>query len=318
MKYFKYTIIPLLVILISGCIDDDNKDCEPTVEQTPVNLRFSYVGDSTTQIFDQKIQKVNLFVFNSEKRNILVKTIDKSDLLKLRGVELNIPSGDYYVVCVGNAFGDTKVDSDLNSVMDSMRVSHPNVINKTDVTTNDSLYYGIKKITVSSSNSKKYKTQQAVQDTVKFVSAHIKMHIEVAGLLLDNIINSTTKSTTATQYPSLVVENLVASINLANITSKELYSYYPIIKHNIEQNIYYTDFNILRIQPQSSVVLNLKDPAGKSLYSMKLSDFLAKYAQFNLTKNELTIGIKIQMTAQGVSVTVPQWVINEGGNAVMQ
>ena len=53
MKYTKYILSLMFLASLNGCIDEDMSDC-------PGNclLEFSYVGDGTTQIFQDKIHKV--------------------------------------------------------------------------------------------------------------------------------------------------------------------------------------------------------------------------------------------------------------------
>ena len=53
MKYTKYILSLMFLASLNGCIKEDMSDC-------PGNclLEFSYVGDGTTQIFQDKIHKV--------------------------------------------------------------------------------------------------------------------------------------------------------------------------------------------------------------------------------------------------------------------
>ena len=58
MKYTKYILFLDVLASLNGCIKEDMSDC-------PGNclLEFSYVGDGTTQIFQDKIHKVDMYVF---------------------------------------------------------------------------------------------------------------------------------------------------------------------------------------------------------------------------------------------------------------
>ena len=55
MKYTKYILSLMFLASLNGCIKEDMSDC-------PGNclLEFSYVGDGTTQIFQDKIHKVDM------------------------------------------------------------------------------------------------------------------------------------------------------------------------------------------------------------------------------------------------------------------
>ena len=78
MKYIQTITILLLLVLATGCINDDMSECERTY------LYFSYKGDGVTQIFNQKIGKVNLYVFDSENHLVDTKLIDQNeDLVRM-------------------------------------------------------------------------------------------------------------------------------------------------------------------------------------------------------------------------------------------
>lgn len=298
LKHMRFILLSLLAVLMSGCISDDYDDCEPAF------IHFSYTGDGTAQIFDQKIEKVDFFVFNSDKRNILIQSVSKSELMQNHGVRLDVPPGDYYILCVGNAFENTLIETEQGADMNKMRISNLNLMEKKNALTNDSLYFGYKKITIPD-----LEHYYKVEDTVRFVSSHIKVYLEVGGI--SNTDASTTKAF-ASGMPKLVINNLAGSIDFENHQTKDLYSYYPKFLYNAEQEVYYTKISLMRFQKESSVTIGLEDSSGKPIYSMKMTDFLNKYAQFDLDKNEVTINISIDFTPQGVSVKAPDWNIDNG------
>ena len=47
----------LLLVTVTGCIKENLDDCETT-------LYFSYLGDGTKEIFPQKIEKVDMYIYN--------------------------------------------------------------------------------------------------------------------------------------------------------------------------------------------------------------------------------------------------------------
>lgn len=62
MKYTKYILSLMFLASLNGCIKEDMSDCPGNC-----TLKFSYVGDGTTQIFQDKIHKVDMYV-RGEKR----------------------------------------------------------------------------------------------------------------------------------------------------------------------------------------------------------------------------------------------------------
>ena len=48
----------LLLVTVTGCIKENLDDCETT-------LYFSYLGDGTKEIFPQKIEKVDMYIYRT-------------------------------------------------------------------------------------------------------------------------------------------------------------------------------------------------------------------------------------------------------------
>ena len=93
----------LLVALTTGCIKEDLDSCD-------TNLIFRYFGDGTKDIFPEKIEKVDLYVYS--ENGALVETIglDQGDLRNNQGTPLNLPAGKYRVVGWGNSKNDTRIN----------------------------------------------------------------------------------------------------------------------------------------------------------------------------------------------------------------
>ena len=96
MKYTKYILSLMFLASLNGCIKEDMSDCPGNC-----TLKFSYVGDGTTQIFQDKIHKVDMYVFDSDGMLLSSHPISEADVKK-QSTELNLPVGDYQIVTVGN------------------------------------------------------------------------------------------------------------------------------------------------------------------------------------------------------------------------
>ena len=149
----------LLLATVTGCIKEDLDDCETT-------LYFSYLGDGIKEIFPQKIDKVDMYVYNQDNVCIQKAVLNKNELNRQRGTTLNLPSGQYHIVCWGNSLNDTRIND--GSTLQNSIVGAPHYFTKELISTNDSLYFGERKITIANEG---YKT-----DTVFFGSAHIICH----------------------------------------------------------------------------------------------------------------------------------------------
>lgn len=291
MIYLKYLLLLLLVISQFSCISDDDDDCERTM------IRFSYLGDGISEIFDQRINKVDLYIYDANKNLVQTQSIGKDELKQNHGKRLNIPPGDYYIVCIGNAFLNTEIIAENGINLDNMRVTNPNILKKKDTQTNDSLYFGYKKIRVSESEH-----YLETNDTIHFVSSHIKMYIEIAGI--ENYLKDGDSL-------KISINNLFTAFNFSNEVFNDVYTYKPQLTYNMQKSIYQTKLNVLRIPLESEVNIVIQSSSDKQLYSLGLTSFLNKYKQFDLSKNELLIAIRIEFKPQSVSIKVPEWIIDD-------
>ena len=66
---------------LNGCIKEDMSDCPGNC-----TLKFSYVGDGTTQIFQDKIHKVDMYVFDSDGALLSLSLIHISEPTRQRCV----------------------------------------------------------------------------------------------------------------------------------------------------------------------------------------------------------------------------------------
>ena len=100
MKGFNYIITILLSALaLSGCIRDDGSglDCERT------RISFTYYGDIPERCrFLEKTDQVTLFVYNSDGKLVMTRTKSIGDLQGYKGINLNLPNGEYYLIAWTN------------------------------------------------------------------------------------------------------------------------------------------------------------------------------------------------------------------------
>ena len=266
-------------MLTSGCIREDNmEDCDTC-------LYFSYLGDFNKEIFPEKIKKVNLYVYN--ETGILVETIllDREDLSRTQGTMLNLPAGNYHLVCWGNANQDTQIND--HSAVRSAIVAAPHYFTKEIISTNDSLYIGNKDLVVTGNGQE--------CDTVYFTSSHIKMKIELVGL--DNSTDSPI---------DIQIGNLSPTVDFANNFSTENVTYYPGAKLNTTTGSFESDFNVLRYNDDNDVYINLVNKeTGQVIYTLNLKDFMTENQVSVDGINEAFVGVRFRFN--GLSVIVKPW-----------
>ena len=283
MKYINPFIILLWVVLVAGCIKENRDDCGRCT------LRFSYVGDGTTEIFQKKIEKVNLYVFDANHNCIVSRTLKQNEL-STQSISLELSPGTYRAVCIGNAFEATVItDVNCGNYKD-IHCTHPCCLSGDIIHSNDSLYQGSKEFAVPKNRE--------LTETIPFSASHIDMYVEVKGY-----IETAARSTSPLK---LEVNNLSTWVNFNNeVTDDELATYYPL--SDVEKQSYVYRFNILK--QTEHPCLKLYDSDNKEIFSMQLADFLEKHPEINIDKNETIIPILIEFKSIGVEVNIPDWAI---------
>lgn len=289
MKYTKYILSLMLLALLNGCIKEDMSDC-------PGNciLRFSYLGDGTTEIFPDKIHKVNMYVF--DENGMLVSSYPVSDAdVRNRETELDLPIGTYQVVTVGNMYQTEMTDEEqLNIAEFSARGYEEGE----RIAGNDSLYYAYRKISIPGD-------MQMVEETMDFVSSHYKVYVEVVG------VGPEEPEARTAAWPTLSMSGLLPMTDLANHANGPTVTYYPKTVNNAEQHAMYARFNIMRHTDSSQVTLDVTDVNGNNMASVNLAQFLAEHPTIDLTLNEVLIPIRIEFKSIGAVITVPDWYIQQ-------
>jgi len=283
MKQIKIIFTLLLgMSLFSGCIKDDLEDC--IVEGKP--LYFSYLGDINREIFPQKINEVNLYVYDQAESLVQTIILNKTDLNTLQGTKLDLPNGNYHIVCWGNVFSETQVNNELSRGPEAF-VSTPEFLTDETITTNDSLYFGSLDIQITNDIIK--------PDTVYFKSSHIKMLVKLEGL--DDYDVSPVK---------LQIENLSPTVDFYQKYSADTTSYYPVISRDNAANDFIARFNVLRFNNDNNINIKLiNTESGKIIYTLKLKDFLAQNSITVNGINEAFVGIAFWFN--GLGVTVKPW-----------
>ena len=287
MKYTKYILSLMFLASLNGCIKEDMSDC-------PGNclLEFSYVGDGTTQIFQDKIHKVDMYVFDSDGALLASHPISEADI-KTRATELKLPIGNYRIVTVGNTY-HTEVSNGQS--LATAQFCDKNCISGERIVGNDSLYYAYKEISIPGD-------AQQIKEQMDFASSHYKVHVEVVGT---GPVESATRTPV---WPLLSMSGLSSMTGFDNKACGNIVAYYPETENNAEKHTMLARFNIMRHTNHENVNLYLTDANGVNLAHVNLADFLAANPVVDLTRHEALIPIRIEFKSIGAVVTVPDWYI---------
>ena len=295
MKRFLYLCLPLVsFVLLASCIKENYDDCERC------KLTFSYTGDVDYDIFPKQITCVSLYVYDQNDGLVTTKRIEQNDLAAYQGTKLNLPPGTYRVVGVGNDYDATEIyDADQKRPMSEVTFRHPHALGGgVEGHGNDSLYLGQKTITIPS--------DYWYEDDVPFRSSHLKVSYTVKGYS-----NPEAQATRAGEgYLELRVKNLLPQTDFNNRAHGEKTTYDPTLTIQPGNGDHTSYFNIMRHAKDSDVEFELVDKASqKVVHTLALKDFLEKFPQIDVTKQEVLIPISVEFKNIDVTVTIPEWMI---------
>ena len=177
---------------------------------------------------------------------------------------------------------------------------HPNTDGSGVVEGNDPLYLGILDITIPE--------DYWYEDDVPFRSSHLKVSYTVKGYVDAGGDNA--QSTRAASLLELRVKNLLPQTDFENRAHGDEIMYNPelVIKNGNHEGY----FNIMRHAKNSEVEFELVDKATQEVvHTLMLKDFLEKFPQIDVTKQEVLIPIVVEFKNIGVTVNIPDWMIHD-------
>lgn len=179
MKLFR-TAVLILSVVLWGCIGEDMDNCPP---DNNLLLRFSYVIDGDNELFPQRMEKTDLFIFDGRGYFVRGETIATSGLDTGHSYSLSLPPGTYRIVCWGNALDKTGVGPlDGNTPFESAFI-YNTTLQGGSAADCDPLYY-------TPGSADDYLTGYyftvpqtgTITRTLDFTCAHIKLQAFIEGL----------------------------------------------------------------------------------------------------------------------------------------
>lgn len=280
-----------LIGLFTGCIKENMDDCHRSF-----TLLFAYNGDGTTDIFRQKVTKVNLYVYNTETREMVQShVIDRSALETLQGIRLDdLAPGSYEAICWGNAYDHSEIAQPQDQENGS--IAAPEYNDGTPISTNDEIYYGQKPFTITNA----WKDRQ---ETCQFRCAHIDMYVRLEGF--DNIAFTDTRANDRCPVAVQLTE-LPGYCDFTG-TPRDEHTTYNLEMASTKDNaaIYESAFSTLRFKDECEVALQLLNPAtGTPFYSLPLKQFMADNQLSVEDRQEASLNILLKLNSDGISMTV--------------
>lgn len=295
--------IALCLLLAGGlsasCIREDNSDCHNIYR-----LALSYNGDGTTEIFQEKIDRVDLYVFDQNSRCVTTFRLSDDEVDAQLVTLPPLDPGDYRIVCIGNAY-ETKVENLDSKNLSNITFAANNYINGETVYGNDPLYWSSIDYTIEPYSE--YKLDET--KTTYFASSHYDIIVEVVNAP-ENIGKN----------PKIELVGVSPQTDFNN-NAKGMATDY--IMETVHDGLKTTTAvnNIMRHKNHEEVFLRVTGEDGTDVANISFAEHLAKFKDYiNPDLHECQIPFLIEFGTSDypvpsedisleVTVSVPSWFI---------
>lgn len=170
MKFKLFTLSLAVAGLFStSCLKEDYSDCYNTYK-----LLLSYKGDGTTEIFPEKINRVEMYVFDEANACVSSRTLSDAEVSSQTTTLPPLAPGDYRIICVGNAH-DTGLENLASGDYSKILFAANDYMEGRTVSGNDSLYYASHRYTVEGFDP----MPKERTEVIEFASSHYDILVEV-------------------------------------------------------------------------------------------------------------------------------------------
>ena len=283
-----YVIVALMWGLLSSCISEDYSDC---YNRYVVDL--SYVGDGTTEIFAEKIDRVQMFIFD-EEGTVVSKTMLTDEEVHLQRVMLPpLDEGEYRLAFLGNPYSTSVKDLSLRSSLSGLSFGADAYWSGEKVSGNDPLYFASLDQTIAPFDSER----QITYNTAHFASSHYDISVDIIGV---------------PSAPRVVLTGVSPYTDFNNVATAAAEYEYELEAVYDGESAAKASCNILRHLDHENVYLKILSQNGDELASVCFADFLkANSSHIDCSKHEVLIPFKVEFKSANVEVALPDWFVVE-------
>ena len=284
----------LAAALFTGCVWEDLDDCYR------VSLKMSYTGDGETDMFFEKISKVDLYIFDENGKFQDVLSYDGTDAQTLIFPEFKLDPGTYEIVAIANDYDKTEIK--IGDNLENSYFGSPHYTASGESIGHDDNYWSYLRIEMGS--------QALLAYTLEFESSHIDVSLEISCLSPDAVVNSHSKASGGYE---IYFENGKARTDFTNNVMDEVPCVIrPELGYDAEKNmIVSNDLKFVREGNDTELVLKVVSPEGDEMASMAVSDYLSRHPEIDITRQEALLPIMVKFTGFDVDIVLPEWFIND-------
>ena len=274
----------MAALALISCIREDLSECYGVNK-----LQLSYMGDGDTEIFQQKISSVEMYIFDAAVECVYNRALTDEELSQQEVTLPRLAVGEYRIVCVANGENTDVVATDGKDYS-TMYFADKDYTAGSVTKSNDSLYWSSKSITVTADDK---------TDVAQFVSSHYDIYVEVVGVDAQSAIE-------------IQMSGLMPCTALnTNVAFGTATTYRPVVESVAAESTKKSAFNVMRHADHSAVEVKVVDNSGAELAKVNLAQFLAANPAIDCTKNEVIIPISFSFKLADCTVSLPEWYIKD-------
>ena len=286
MKSCRICVFLLLMWGLAGsCISEDYSDC---INRYVVDL--SYLGDGQKEIFPEKINHVQMYVFDRNDRCVHQDRLTEGEV-RSQSVELpSLEEGDYRIVFLGNPHSTDIRGLAAGTGFENIHFGSEDYWAGKEVSGNDSLYLASVQQTILPFSPDR-PTSHA---TAFFSASHYDITVEVEGV---------------SSAPKIVLTGVSPYTDFNNRAASDVKITYVLDAVHDGIITATAKCNIMRHTDHENAYLQVLDADGNVMASVNFADFIRENSRYiDCSKNEVHIPFKIVFgSLSEVEVTLPDW-----------
>ncbi len=278
-------ILLLCLFSLLGCTPRNRGDC--TIQQ----IRFHYYGDGSSDIFQEKVQHLNLLVYDVEHRLIQQRFIGPQQIAQSNTFPLNLPHGAFQLIAIANnqtEFTSIYVAGKQASLNDL--AVHTRTLQPLIAPNQSPLYLGGTEVD-------NYKDKIQLIEVELKNQTHFKLKVELVGI---------DKLALSPDQLQLSIQNIPANLQLKEFKKSDCITIRPSLQTRSESQLETAVLSLFRPQHLDKTWIEVS--SGQQLLKrISLDKVLELNPSLSWHLQELTLRVRFTFEHLDVSVSLPEW-----------